>query len=218
MAGAGPIVIKAIIALNVVVFLLTAMTAGGSLSGDGRLQAELALFGPAIEYGQWWQLYRLVTAGFIHFGPLHILFNMLILYQFGLMLEPALGAVRTVSLYVASLLTGSFGALLLSPHAFTGGASGAVYGMLGAAAIGLHQRGVNVWQSGIGGLLVVNLLMTFVIPGISIGGHLGGLAGGFLVGAFMLRVPTTRRSVVDGVLVAAIVAALAVVGSVLVAR
>ncbi len=215
----GPVVTKTIVALNVAIFLLTTMSAGGSLSGDGgRLQGDLALFGPAIEYGDWWELYRLVTAGFIHFGILHIVFNMLILYRFGEMLEPALGRVRMVSLYLAALLTGSFGALLLSPHAFTGGASGAVYGMLGAAAIGLHQRGINIWQSGLGGLLVVNLLMTFVIPGISIGGHLGGLAGGFLVGAFMLRVPTTRRSVVDGVLVAGIISALAVAGSVVVAR
>jgi membrane associated rhomboid family serine protease len=123
-----------------------------------------------------------------------------------------------IALYLAALLAGSFGAVLLSPHALTGGASGAVFGLVAAAAIGLHQRGVNVWQSGVGGLIVVNLVLTFVVPGISIGGHVGGLIGGFLVGAFMLRVPTTRRSVIDGVLVAGIVSALAVAGSALVAR
>jgi membrane associated rhomboid family serine protease len=218
-AVAGPVITKAIIVLNVAVFVLTVMDAGGSLRGEGgRVQGELALFGPAIEYGEWWQLYRLVTAGFIHFGLIHLAFNMVILYRFGEMLEPALGPVRFASLYLASLLTGSFGAMALSPHAFTGGASGAVFGLVAAAAIGLHQRGVNVWQSGVGGLIVVNLVITFVIPGISIGGHLGGLVGGFLVGAFMLRVPTTRRSVIDGVLVAGIMAALAVAGSVWVAR
>jgi membrane associated rhomboid family serine protease len=202
----------------VAVFLLTSLGTGGSFSGSGgRLQAQLALYGPAIHYGHWWELYRLVTAGFIHFGPVHIIFNMVILYRFGMMLEPALGPVRLTGLYFASLLTGSFGALLLSPHAFTGGASGAVFGLIAAAAIGLHQRGVNVWQSGVGGLIVVNLVLTFVVGGISIGGHLGGLAGGFVVGAFMLRVPTTRRSVIDGVLVAGIVSALAVAGSVMVA-
>jgi membrane associated rhomboid family serine protease len=213
------VVTKAIIAINVVLFVLTVMNAGGNLSGDrGRLQGELALFGPAIQYGQWWELYRLVTAGFVHFGLIHLAFNLVILYRFGEMLEPALGPVRFTGLYLASLLTGSFGALALSPHAFTGGASGAVFGLVAAAAIGLHQRGINVWQSGVGGLIVVNLVLTFVVPGISIGGHLGGLVGGFLVGAFMLRVPTTRRSVIDGVLVAAIASALAVAGSVLVAR
>jgi membrane associated rhomboid family serine protease len=217
-AGAGPVVTKAIIAINAAVFVLTVISAGGDLNGDGRLQGQLAIFGPDIEYGRWWELYRLVTAGFVHFGLIHLAFNLVILYRFGEMLEPALGRVRFVALYLAALLSGSFGALTLSPHAFTGGASGAVFGLVAAAAIGLHQRGVNVWQSGVGGLLVVNLVLTFVVPGISIGGHVGGMVGGFLVGAFMLRVPTTRRSVIDGVLVAAIISALAVAGSVMVAR
>jgi membrane associated rhomboid family serine protease len=216
--AAVPPVTKGIIAINAVVYVLTVINAGGDLNGDGWLQGELAIFGPDINYGAWWELYRLVSSGFLHFGPIHIAFNMVILYRFGEMLEPALGPVRFIGLYLASLLTGSFGALALSPHAFTGGASGAVFGLIAAAAIGLHHRGINVWQSGVGGLLVVNLVLTFVVPGISIGGHLGGLVGGFLVGAFMLRVQTTRRSVIDGVLVAAIISALAVAGSVMVAR
>jgi membrane associated rhomboid family serine protease len=210
-AGAGPVVTKAIIALNVIVFLLTSTSTGGNFGeGGGRLTADLALFGPAVENGE---LYRLVTSGFIHYGIIHILFNMVILYRFGEMLEQALGPVRFTGLYVAALLVGSFGALLVKPDAFTGGASGAVFGLIAAAAIGLHQRGVDVWQSGVGGLIVVNLVLTFVLSNISIGGHLGGLAGGFVVGAFMLRVPTTRRSIIDGLLVAGIVSALAVAGA-----
>ena len=217
--AAVPPVTKGIIVLNVVVFVLTVMSAGGDLGGGrGRLQGALALFGPDIEYGDWWQLYRLVTSGFVHFGLIHLAFNLVILYRFGEMLEPALGPLRFTGLYLASLLTGSFGARARSPHAITGGASGAVFGLVAAAAIGLHQRGINVWQSGVGGLLVVNLVLTFVVPGISIGGHVGGMVGGFLVGAFMLRLETTRRSVIDGVLVAAIISALAVTGSALVAR
>ena len=216
--AAVPPVTKAIIVLNVAVFALTVASAGNISGEGGRVQQDLALFGPFIKYGEWWQLYRLVTAGFLHFGPVHILFNMVILYRFGEMIEPALGPYRFAGLYTASLLAGSFGALLLSPHALTGGASGAVFGLFGAAAIGLHQRGVNVWQSGVGGLIVVNLVLSFVIPGISIGGHLGGLVGGFLCGAFMLRVPTTRRSVIDGALVAGIICVLSVAGSALVAR
>jgi membrane associated rhomboid family serine protease len=211
-AGAGAVVTKALVALNVAVFLLTSLSPGGSLTGDGasRLTARLALFGPFVHNGE---LYRLLTSGFIHYGAVHILFNMVILYRFGEMLEPALGTVRMACLYVAALLCGSFGALLLTPHALTGGASGAVFGLLGATAVGLHQRGVNVWQSGVGGLIVVNLVLTVVIPGISIGGHLGGLIGGAAVGWFMLRVPTTRRSAVDGAAVAAAVSALAVAAS-----
>jgi membrane associated rhomboid family serine protease len=220
-AGAAPPATKALVAVNVGVFLLTALTAGGgglAGSGSGELESRLGLFGPDLKYGEWWQLYRLVSSGFLHFGLVHILFNMVILYRFGQMMEPALGSIRFSGLYTSALLTGSFGALLLSPHALTGGASGAVFGLFGAAAIGMHQRGVNVWQSGVGGLIVVNLVLTFVIPGIAIGGHLGGLVGGFLVGAFMFRQPTTRRSVIDGLLVSGVVSMAAVVGSILVAR
>jgi membrane associated rhomboid family serine protease len=201
------------VAINVAVFLLTLSGTGGSITGGGNseLQAKLALYGPAVHYQH--EYYRLVTSGFIHYGFMHIIFNMVILYRFGELLEPALGGVRLAFLYTASLLCGSFGALLLSPHALTGGASGAVFGLISAAAIGLHQRGVNVWQSGVGGLIVVNLVLTFLIPGISIGGHLGGLAGGFICGWFMLRAPTTRRSVIDGALVASVLSAVAFAGS-----
>jgi membrane associated rhomboid family serine protease len=211
-AGAGPVVTKTLVGLNLAVFLLTSLSPGGSFTGDGasQLTTRLALTATYVHQGE---LYRLVTSGFIHYGAVHILFNMVILYRFGEMLEPALGEVRMASLYLAALLCGSFGALLLSPHALTGGASGAVFGLLGATAVGLHQRGVNVWHSGVGGLIAVNLVLTVVIPGISIGGHLGGLIGGAAVGWFMLRVPTTRRSVLDGAAVAAVVSALAVAGS-----
>ena len=211
-AAAGPVVTKAIVAINIVVFLLTSVSPGGSIMGEGasRLTYRLALAGPFIHQGE---LYRLVTSGFVHYGIFHIGFNLVILYRFGELLEPALGEIRMVCLYLASLLAGSFGALLLSPHALTGGASGAVFGLLGAAAIGLHQRGVNVWQTGVGGLIVVDLALSVIIPGISIGGHLGGLAGGFLCGAFMLRTPPTLRNTVDGALVAGVISALAVAGS-----
>ena len=213
-----PPVTKAIIVLNVVVFVLTVVSAGGDLGGgSGRLQGDLALFGPDIEYGAWWELYRLVTSGFVHFGLIHLAFNLVILYRFGEMLEPELGPSGSPVSTWRRCSPGPSGRWSLSPHAFTGGASGAVFGLVAAAAIGLHQRGINVWQSGVGGLLVVNLVLTFVVPGISIGGHLGGMVAGFLVGAFMLRVKTTRRSVIDGVLVAAIISALAVAGSAMVA-
>ena len=175
-ATAGPLVTKALIAVNVGVFALTTAVA--------RLTNDLALFGPAVDGGEW---YRLVTAGFTHAGLLHLAFNMLLLYRLGEVLEARLGRLRYALLYFASLLTGSFGALLVSPDVFTVGASGAVYGLLGAAAVGLRERGVNLWQSGLGTLLVVNLLFTFFAPGISVGGHLGGLAGGALLGAVLLR-------------------------------
>jgi membrane associated rhomboid family serine protease len=138
---------------------------------------------------------------------------MLILYRFGTLLEPALGQARMLALYTSALLTGSLGVMLLQPDGVTAGASGAVFGLVGAAAVGLRQRGHNLWQSGVGPLLAVNLVFTFAIPGVSIGGHVGGLIGGVLVGAVMLRSPTEPRPVIEGLLVAFAVSGVAFAGA-----
>jgi len=130
--------------------------------------------------------YRLVTSGFMHFGLIHIAFNMYFLYALGQMLEPALGRVRFVLLYLASLLGGSLGVLLIGGLGITAGASGAVFGLLGAATIGLWRRGINPFTTGIGATLILNLFITFAIPGISIGGHLGGAIAGAICGLVML--------------------------------
>jgi membrane associated rhomboid family serine protease len=162
----NPAATIALIAVNVGIFLLT--------SSDARLQGDLAVRAFEVADGEWW---RLVTAGFLHFNALHLGFNMFLLWQLGEMLESSLGRLRFGLLYLAALLWGSVGALLLSPDALTGGASGAVFGLMGAAVLLLRRRGIDPMQAGIGGLLVINLLLTFR-PGVSIGGHLGGLVGG----------------------------------------
>jgi membrane associated rhomboid family serine protease len=212
-ATAGPLATKVLIALNVIVYLATAAGGGGVGRGTSLL-SRLSLYGPAVAQGEW---YRLVSSGFVHYGLIHIGFNMLLLYQLGLLLEPALGRTRFVALYFAALLTGSFGALLLSPTVFSGGASGAVFGLFGAAAVGLRQRGVKVMQTSIGGLLVLNLIFTFVIPGISIGAHLGGLVGGTAAGWFMLTPSPTRRSTLMGVAVVVVIIVAAFAGAISVA-
>jgi membrane associated rhomboid family serine protease len=178
--GQAPVTI-AIIAINVLVALwAAARPAEGRFSGGELVRLDLGLFAPFLADGEW---YRLITAGFAHGGILHLAFNMIVVWQFGSMLEPAIGRPRLVALYFAALLAGSAGALLMSPDALTVGASGAAFGLVGAAAIGLHRRGINIFSTGIGMMLVINLVLTFAIPGISIGGHLGGLAGGAAVGA-----------------------------------
>ena len=110
---------------------------------------------------------------------------MLALYVLGELLEPAIGRLRFGLIYFASLLAGSFGALLLEPTAPTVGASGAVFGLMGAAFVVMRHRGINPMESGLGLWIGLNLLITFTIPGISIGGHIGGLVGGALA-AFLL--------------------------------
>ena len=177
-----------LIAINVLMFL----GAGhGRLGPDRRRRAAARrssttsrCAGPAVDIRH--EYWRLITAGFLHSGLLHIGFNMYILYWLGTMLEPALGHARFLALYFTSLLAGSFGALLLSPNAVTVGASGAVFGLMGAAFVMQRARGIDPMQSGIGPIILLNLALGFVIPNISIGGHLGGLVGG-AVAAFAME-------------------------------
>jgi membrane associated rhomboid family serine protease len=133
--------------------------------------------------GEW---YRLVTSGFMHFGLLHIALNMYFLFVLGRMLEPAMGRVQYLLLYFASLLGGSLGVIVLGGVGITAGASGAVFGLLAAATVGLWRRGINPFTTGIGATLIMNLVITFAIPGISIGGHVGGAIAGAICGLVML--------------------------------
>ena len=172
-----PYVTMALIAVNAVLFL-------------GQVRAsDIALFGPAVAAGEW---YRIITSGFLHYDLLHVGFNMFLLWWLGNMLEPSLGRVRYLVLYFGALLAGSLGVLLLSPNDVTGGASGAVFGLMAAAFLSQRRRGIDPMQTGIGGLILINLLLSFR-PGISIGGHLGGLVGGALLMTILDATDGTRE-------------------------
>lgn len=189
-------VTTALIAANLAVFLWMGVAYQGALSGrltQGHANLGLSkdilagrvigLDGAVIPAHQW---YRLVTSGFIHFGVFHLLMNMLLLWQLGNLLERALGSARLGLMYTACLLSGALGVLLIDSGGITGGASGAVFGLMAGAAVGLWRRGVNVFSTGIGTTLLLNLVLTFTIRGISVGGHLGGVVGGAICGWFML--------------------------------
>ena len=119
--------------------------------------------------------------GFLHENLLHIGFNMYVLYLLGMMLEPALGRLRFgVDLRRLAARRLAAAPCWSRPHAPTVGASGAVFGLMGAAAVELRARQIPVMQSGIGGLILINLVLSFTLPGISWGGHVGGLIGGAL--------------------------------------
>jgi membrane associated rhomboid family serine protease len=205
-----PRVTYALIAINVVLWL--AEFSGGGL--ESRAYLEGVLFGPFVDA----EPYRLLTGGFLHSptSPFHILFNMYILYWLGGMLEPDLGHVRFAGLYIASLLTGSLGALLLSHDSPTVGASGAVFGLMAAAFVLQRAQGVDPMQSGIGPVILLNLGISFILPGISIGGHLGGLVGGALV-ALGYNALGRRRTPWAALGVAVAVGAVAAVASIAVA-
>lgn len=211
----SPDLTRALIAINVAVFLGLLFTGGGGLGAIGGPLIELgALNGFAVAEGEWW---RLVTGGFLHAGLLHILFNMYILYILGSLLEPGIGRLRFGLIYGVSLLGGSLGAILLSPDANTVGASGAVFGLMGAAIIGMRAQGIDPMQSGLGLTLLLNLGITFLIPGISIGGHLGGLAAGFLVGWLLLDAPRRLGSDKTPIAISLVIGVACAVGAVLLA-
>lgn len=179
--GTGALVTKTLIAINVLVFFIN-LAQGSTLSRiSGSLFEKGALyigspFTSGLADGEWW---RLITSAFLHGSLIHLGLNMVVLWIVGSPVEQAIGRGRFLALYVVSGLAGSAGALLLSPSAITVGASGAIYGILGAALV-LEAQGSHVLGGQAFGLIVFNLVLTFAIPNISIGGHLGGLAGGAL--------------------------------------
>lgn len=186
----APRVTYALIAVNLLAFL--AEQGQFSIYGStvhGKLIAEGVLYryGVGVEHEYW----RLVSSAFLHENILHIGFNMYLLYMLGMLLEPAIGSVRFAAVYATALLAGSFGALLAT-SAPSLGASGAVFGLMGAAVVELRARRVSVMDSGIGGLIIVNLIFSFTIANISVGAHVGGLIGGFLV-ALAIRAADDRR-------------------------
>jgi membrane associated rhomboid family serine protease len=174
-----------LIALNVAAYLAEIATGTGGLSGtNGSVIANFGLQGHAVADGEW---YRLLTGGFLHAGLFHIGFNMFALFILGRLLEPAIGTPRFVALYFASLFAGSFGAIALtSPNEVTVGASGAIFGLFAAAFVIARGRGLNQLASELGVILLLNLGFTFAVPGISIGGHLGGIVGGFICALFII--------------------------------
>jgi membrane associated rhomboid family serine protease len=177
-AAGTPYVTYTLIALNVLVFVISlGGGSGAALQGGGSVIRDGGLFGPAVDAGD---TYRLVTSGFLHAGMIHLLLNMFVLWILGGLLEPAIGRVRLVAIYLVSLLAGSFGALLLAPEQITVGASGAIFGLMAAAFVIARRSNLEGLAGQIGVLVGINLLITFTVPDISIGGHLGGLIGGGL--------------------------------------
>jgi len=177
----------ALIAVNVVAYVIDS-------TGSG-LVSRFALFsqgfvpgvGPSgVAEGEWW---RIITGGFLHASLLHIGFNMFALYQLGTAMERVVGTAKFGLIYVVSIVGGSVGALAITaPNTPTVGASGGIFGLFAAYAILELSRGMNPMKGGIGPVILLNLVLTFAIPGISIGGHLGGLAAGAAAGALVIGV------------------------------
>jgi membrane associated rhomboid family serine protease len=223
-AGRAGYVTKALIAINVLVALVgLAVEGGGDLLGRGLFstaswvhaiggvvgppvtltRGNEVLLGALPAYGQVFPgiedgaIYRLITAMFIHYGPIHLLLNMWALWVLGRNLEAVLGPARFLGLYLLAGLGGNVASYVISPDSLSAGASTAIYGLFAAFFIILRRLGRDT--STIVGVLVINLVITFSISAISWQGHLGGLLTGAMVGAVLAYAPPARRTLVQAV-------------------
>ncbi len=205
--SSAPVTI-AVIALNVLFYIVTVAQGRGISSPGGSLFEHMWLTGIQVHDGEW---YRLATVMFLHGSVLHLALNMFALYWLGTLVEQALGSVKFLLLYAAAGLAGSTGALLFThPFQVTVGASGAIYGIMGALLV-LEYRATGTFAGQAMGMIVLNLAISFAIPNISIGGHIGGLVGGIAATAGLVYGRRQRSPLVGPALVVAVaVAAVAV--------
>jgi membrane associated rhomboid family serine protease len=176
----------ALIAINVVVFLIELGSGGaGQFSNGGQVIHDAGLRGPEIANGDWW---RVISSGFLHAGFLHLALNMYVLWIAGSILEPGIGTPRFLGIYFVSLVAGSLGALIVDPNTLTVGASGAIFGLMAAVIVVARGRGVEQLARQFALFVVLNLVLTLSVPGISVGGHVGGLIGGAVAALLVIFV------------------------------
>ncbi|MEU8630913.1 rhomboid family intramembrane serine protease [Amycolatopsis sp. NPDC048633] len=188
------LVTQAILAVNVLVFLVTVVQSGSLNDNElSSLFQHASLYGDAtLGHSEWW---RVLTNGFLHYGPIHIAVNMFSLWMMGRSLEQVTGRGRYLALYFVSMLGASAAVLLFgNPGEFPGtaGASGALFGLMGAYAVTVVKLRLN--PTGLIITLALNAFITFGIPGISIYGHLGGLVTGALLTVALLYAPQADQA------------------------
>jgi membrane associated rhomboid family serine protease len=211
--SAGPVTRAALVVIGAVFVL-------GWVAGD--LARDYGLVPALVSQGQWW---RLLTSSTIHVGVIHLAFNGLLLWRLGEILEAPLGTARHAALLLVGAIGGGAGVVAMawlsvatplasvpllgtllatSPVSVTVGASGAVFALMGAAMAGYRSRGIDPWRTEIGGLVLINLILTLAVPYISVGGHVGGLVTGYAAGSFLLRREASRAHAMrDAAIVAA---------------
>lgn len=182
-----PYATYALIAINVIVYLIAAMAAHTSelTPANSRILLHGGLFEPAIADGEYW---RLVTSGFLHLSIIHIAANMIALLLIGAQLEKFMGTTRFVGVYFVSILGGAAAVLAFGDqYTLTAGASGAIYGLLGALLVIVLQARQSPTQLLV--IIALNLFITVALPGISLWDHLGGLFFGTVAMAVVLYLP-----------------------------
>jgi membrane associated rhomboid family serine protease len=193
-AGGRSLAVPVLIGLNVLVYLLTAVQAGNPVYNSlSRLFRQLSLVPGFVHEGEWW---RVLTSGFLHVGPIHLLVNMLALWMLGRDLEIVLGRARFLALYFVSMLGGATAVMLLNaPDQQVAGASGAVFGLMGGLVVVLRRLRMPAGQAF--GVIAINVIISFTIPGISWQGHLGGLVVGAAAAVALVYAPQRHRNAVQ---------------------
>ncbi|NKQ53335.1 rhomboid family intramembrane serine protease [Amycolatopsis sp. K13G38] len=186
------IVTPVLIALNVLIYAITAAQAGSAMNNQASPLFLDWVEQPAsiVLYGEWW---RLFTTGFLHYGLIHIAVNMFSLWVLGRELEPLLGKIRFTAVYLVSLLGGSLAVFLFdNVLQQAAGASGAIYGLLGGILVAVLRLRLNPAPAI--GIIVINLVISVSIANISLLAHLGGLIVGALATVALVYAPEKRRT------------------------
>ena len=176
-----------LVIVNVALYLVVSVQGGEFLSAatHSPLLNDTVLVPFTLGLGDYW---RILTSGFMHFGLLHIVFNMYALWVLGRDVEVALGSTRYLVVYLLSLLAGSATVVWFSaPDTATAGASGAIFGLLGAELVLVLATKAKL--SGIVTVIMLNVVIGITQPSISIQAHLGGFVVGFLVAGAFIFVP-----------------------------
>ncbi|HEX9819268.1 MAG TPA: rhomboid family intramembrane serine protease [Methylomirabilota bacterium] len=204
-ATSTPVVTWAIIAVCAALFAIDAvLSEGATLRGGlfggavGPLGAENLINAGAVAGGEWW---RILSSAFFHLSPVHLAFNMYVLYLYGQLVERMYGPIEYAATYLLCAAGGSVLTILVDPTQSAAGASGAIFGLVGMLFVVSRRhhavlgREARTMVAGVGSYLVFLLIFTFLVPGISWTGHLGGLAVGALLG---LLLPPTGVATMAG--------------------
>ena len=210
VAKLGPVT-AGLIGANVLAFLITVATAGGQIMANytSPVFADFATAPVLVADGQWW---RMLTGAFLHYGLTHLAVNMFSLYILGRDLEQYLGSVRYAAIYFLSAIGGSVAVLFFAePFASVAGASGAIFGLLGATGVALYQRKANLRS--LFAILAINVFISF-LPGISLAAHAGGFVVGAVAGAIVIYGRRRSQAITAGLsALAAVIVALTILGA-----
>lgn len=193
-----PIVTYIIMAICIIMFLLTEVIGEGSTNTYTLIKygANLDVL---VKEGE---VYRLFTSMFLHIGIMHLISNMYSLYIIGREVESFFGKIKYIIIYILSGIFGSILSIAFSHNTVSAGASGAIFGLLGALLyFGIHYRtylGEAIKRSIIP-IIIINLIIGLLFSGIDLACHIGGLVGGILV-AMMVGVPdkSSKKDIING--------------------